>query len=240
MSDVSLRGAEPRSNLPRRISTRGRLPRALRALAMTIIPVASSCLPALAADDPAAVLSRAARFFQDGKAHEAEFVQTFTPGGFTRSRKESGTVLVQAPKSLRFQYSSPSNKLFTFDGRTARFFTPAEHQMIVRQLSDEDRAQLPLIFLESPANVARVYTLALEPPAGGGTVLLTPKSSDAEVSWIRLSLAEAGLPVGLSFQTSGGDRTEFQFKNFRTLPPRDGSDFTIRPPAGTRIVENEP
>jgi len=192
------------------------------------------------ADEPAAVLSRAARFFQDGKAHEADFVQTFTPGGFTRSRKESGTVLVQAPQKLRFQYGAPSNKLFAFDGKTARFFTPSEHQMVVRQLSDEDRAQLPLIFLESPADVARVYTLALEPSSSRGTVLLTPKSSDAEVSWIRLSLTDAGVPAGLSFQTSGGDRTEFQFKNFRTLPPRDASDFTIRPPAGTRIVENEP
>ena len=204
------------------------------------LAVASLVFPLFGAEDPAAELSKAARYFQDGKAHEADFVQSFTPGGFTKSRRESGTVLVQAPKSLRFQYSAPSNKVFTFDGRTARFFTPAEHQMIVRQLSDEDRQQLPLIFLESPAEVARAYALALEPRAGGSTILLTPKSSDAEVSWIRLSLAEAGTPVGLSFQTPGGDRTEFALKNFRALPPREAADFTVRPPAGTRIVENEP
>jgi outer membrane lipoprotein-sorting protein len=149
-------------------------------------------------------------------------------------------VVVQGPKSLRFQYADPSRKIFTFDGQTARFFTPAEHQMIVRQLSDEDRQQLPLIFLESPAEVARAYALAIEPRAAGSTILLTPKSAEAEVSWIRLSLAEVGPPVGLSFQTPGGDRTELELKNFRTLPPRDAAEFTIRPPAGTRIVENEP
>lgn len=214
--------------------------RRIRALAMIAALFVSVFASLAAAADPEAELAKAARYFQDGKAHEAEFVQTFTPGGFTRNRKEGGKVLVQAPESLRFQYVAPSNKVFCFDGKTARFFTPVEHQMIVRELTEEDRAQLPLIFLESPSDVARVYTLALESHADGATILLTPKSGDAEVSWIRLSLSETGVPVGLSFQNSGGDRTEFQFKNFRTLPPRDASDFTIRPPAGTRIVENEP
>jgi outer membrane lipoprotein-sorting protein len=190
--------------------------------------------------DPAAELSKAARYLQDGKAHQAEFVQTFTPGGFTRSRKEDGTVLLQAPEEIRFQYSAPSNKVFTFDGRTARFFTPGEHQMIVRQLSDDDRAQLPLVFLESPTELAKAYALALEPHPEGATILLTPKAPEPDVSWIRLSLSAAGTPIALSFQSAGGDRTEFQFKGFRTLPPRGAADFTIRPPAGTRIVENEP
>jgi len=208
---------------------------------MTIIATSSFCLPiSAAASDPSAELSKAARYFGDGKAHQAEFTQTFTPGGFTRGRKENGTVLVQSPENLRFQYSAPSNKLFVFDGKTARFFTPSEHQMIVRQLSDEDRAQLPLIFLESPAELAKAYALSLEPGAGTVAVLLTPKTAGGEISWIRLSLSESGAPVGLSFQNSGGDRTEFEFKNFRTVAPRGTGDFTIRPPAGTRIVENEP
>ena len=203
--------------------------------------VSSVGLAALAAaSDPASELAKAARYFQDGKAHQADFVQTFTPGGFTRSRKESGSVLLQTPENIRFQYAPPSNKIFAFDGKTARFFTPGEHQMIVRQLSDDDRAQLPLVFLESPGELAKLYSLALEAHPDGATILLTPKAAETEVSWIRLSLASSGTPTGLSFQSSGGDRTEFQFRSFRTLPPRDASNFTIRPPAGTRIVENEP
>ncbi|MGH9442207.1 MAG: LolA family protein [Thermoanaerobaculia bacterium] len=193
-----------------------------------------------AGDDPATQLAKAARYFQDGKAHEAEFVQTFTPVGFNHGQEESGTVLVQGPENLRFQYGPPSSKVFTFDGSTARFFTPGERQMIVRRLSEEDRAQLPLIFLESPAEVAKLYTLSLEPHPEGSAILLTPKSADAEVAWIRLSLSGGGAPAGLSFQGSTGDRTEFQFKDFRALPAREASDFTIHPPAGTRIVENGP
>ncbi len=112
--------------------------------------------------------------------------------------------------------------------------------MIVRPLSEEDRAQLPLIFLESPDDLGRSYTLALEPGSGSTTVLLTPRSSEGDIAWIRLSLSESGAPVGLSFQTSAGDRTEFQFQSFHATSPRTPAEFTIHPPAGTRIVANEP
>ena len=36
--------------------------------------------------DLSAELTRTAAYFRDGKAHTSEFVQTFTPSGFTKSR----------------------------------------------------------------------------------------------------------------------------------------------------------
>jgi outer membrane lipoprotein-sorting protein len=191
------------------------------------------------AGDPAAELARVSRELRDGKAHEAEFQQTYTPRGFTHANRESGTVVVQAPGNLRFQYGGPSGKVFTFDGETARFYTPAERQMVVRPLSEEDRAQLPLVFLESPSDLERSYTLALESSGETRTVLLTPKAAGGEIAWVRLTLSASGTPVRLSFETAGGDRTEFQFRNFHAAPARRPEDFSIRPPAGTRIVEND-
>jgi outer membrane lipoprotein-sorting protein len=191
------------------------------------------------AADPAAALARTARYFRDGKAHVATFVQTFTPAGFTKSRKETGELVVQAPQNLRFDYDSPK-KVFAFDGKDARFYSPADRQMTVRALSDEDRAQLPLIFLESADDLRRRNTLDLEEKSDGASILVTPKDPESEVSWIRLGVASGGEPVSLAFQSSAGDRTEFRFEGFRTETPRDASSFEIHPPAGTRIIENEP
>ncbi|HKB72581.1 MAG TPA: outer membrane lipoprotein carrier protein LolA [Thermoanaerobaculia bacterium] len=191
------------------------------------------------AADPGAELARAARYFQDGKAHVASFVQTFTPAGFTKSRKESGVLVVQAPENLRFDYESPK-KTFAFDGKVARFYSPADRQMTVRALTEDDRAQLPLIFLESADELRKRNTLDLEQGPGAASILVTPRDPDSEVSWIRLGLAADGSPASLSFQSSAGDRTEFRFEAFRTEPPRDVSAFAIHPPAGTRIIENEP
>ena len=194
---------------------------------------------AAGAADPAGELARAARYFQDGKAHRASFVQTFTPAGFSKGRRENGEIVVQAPENLRFDYESPK-KTFTFDGKVARFYSPAERQMTVRALSEEDRAQLPLVFLETAGELRKRNTLDLEEGPEGASILVTPKDASSEVSWIRLALSPDGSPAALSFQSSAGDRTEFRFQGFRTEAPLDASAFAIRPPAGTRIVENEP
>ena len=194
---------------------------------------------AAGAADPAGELARAARYFRDGKAHRASFVQTFTPAGFSKGRRESGEIVVQAPENLRFDYESPK-KTFTFDGKVARFYSPSERQMTVRALSEEDRAQLPLIFLETADDLRKRNTLDLEERPEGASILVTPKQSGSEVSWIRLALSPDGSPAALSFQSSAGDRTEFRFQGFRTEPPLDASAFAIHPPAGTRIIENEP
>ena len=208
---------------------------------MNVLP-SSLCLLAWAAAaagaDSSAPLSRTAAYFRDGKAHVSEFVQTFTPSGFTKSRRETGTVTVQAPESLRFDYDSPK-KTFTFDGHVAHFYSPADRQMTVRALSEEDRAELPLIFLETPAELARRNTVEVEPSPSGTEVLVTPRDSRSEIAWIRLSISAGGVPGGLSFQTSAGDRTEFQFRGFRAEPAKDPSVFILHPPAGTRIIENE-
>jgi len=212
------------------LNTAGRLCRAV------LVLVAAA--PAVGAD-PATELARASKYFRDGKAHRADFVQTFTPAGFTKSRRETGTVVVQAPQNLRFDYESPK-KIFTFDGKIARFYSPADRQMTVRALSDEDRAQLPLIFLQTAEELAKRNTLEVEERATGATILVTPKAPESDVSWIRLTLAADGAPAALSFQTSSGDRTDFEFHGYRTESPKDPSTFAIHPPAGTRIIENEP
>ena len=191
------------------------------------------------AADPAAQLARAGAFFRDGKAHRADFVQTFTPSGFTKSRRESGQVVVQAPENLRFDYAQPK-KTFAFDGRIARFYSPAEKQMIVKTLTEEDRAELPLIFLEPADEIARRNTLAVEAAGAATTILVTPKDPQSEVAWIRLVLSADGVPTGLAFQTSAGDRTEFEFHGFRSEKALEPETFALHPPAGTRIIENEP
>jgi outer membrane lipoprotein-sorting protein len=191
----------------------------------------------LLASDPAAELSRAARFFQDGKAHVAEFTQTYVPAGFSHGHTETGTLTVQAPENIRFEYTSPAGKIFTFDGATARFLSTSDRQMTSRRLTESERATLPLVFLESPAALARSFDLSLAegPPQA---VALKPRSGDASVTWIRLALAASGAPTALSYESSSGDRTDFRFGDFRTEAPLPASQFVLKPPPGTHVEEN--
>lgn len=208
----------------------------MRTLAAVLLLAASA---AASGADPAAELNRTAAYFRDGKAHVSEFVQTFTPAGFTKSRRETGSLIVQAPDNLRFDYESPK-KTFAFDGRVARFYSPADRQMTVRTLSAEDRAELPLVFLQTPEDLGARNTLEAEASGAGTAVLVTPRDKGSAIAWIRLLLSPGGVPLGLSFQSSAGDRTEFQFGGFRAETAKAPSAFLLHPPAGTRIIENEP
>src|SRR4249920_4218779 len=109
--------------------------RSLLALLVVFAPAPSE-MPAAAR----AALERATKLYSDGAAHAAEFVQTYTPQGFSRAKQESGTVWIQAPQRLRFEYSAPEKKVFTYDDGEGRFYSPDDRQLDVRNLSAEERA----------------------------------------------------------------------------------------------------
>lgn len=199
------------------------------------LAIASGALAA----DPAAELSRLAKSFQDGRAHTADFTQSFLAAGFTRAQKETGVLTVQAPENLRFDYHASSRKIFTFDGQTVNFYSEAEKQMVTRRISADERATLPLVFLESPEALGRAYELSAEEKGSRRDLVLKPRASGSEIVEIRLSLAPDGSPAGLSYRSASGDRTEFDFGAFRAGLPRPAADFRLQPPAGTRIVASE-
>jgi outer membrane lipoprotein-sorting protein len=190
---------------------------------------------AAGAAEPSGELARVAALLRDGRSHTADFIQKFTPAGFHQSREESGTVTLQAPENVRFDYREPQKKVFAFDGKTAAFFAPAEKQMTVRHLTPEDRGELPLIFLEAPEELGRNYTIQARSEGPVTVVDLVPRRADADVVRVRLKIS-AGLPLALEFETAGGDRTAFEFRDFRAGPPRPAAEFALRPPAGTRVV----
>ncbi|HEY6051269.1 MAG TPA: outer membrane lipoprotein carrier protein LolA, partial [Thermoanaerobaculia bacterium] len=99
-------------------------------------PAASGALSA----ESAGAFARAAARYSDGSAHACPFVQIYTPAGFTTAKRESGTLWIQAPQRLRFDYEAPEKKTFTYDGGEGRLFTPEDKQLTIQKLTPEDRA----------------------------------------------------------------------------------------------------
>jgi outer membrane lipoprotein carrier protein len=191
------------------------------------------------ADQARTLLERVASLYGDGVAHAASFTQTHTPAGFATARSESGTVWIQTPQRLRFDYSSPEKKTFTYDAGEGRLWTPEDRQLTIRKLSAEDRSRLPIVFLSDPSELERQYAITLEDgEAGGGRLLLTPRSPRPDLAWLRLSIGKDETIRGLAYQDSSGGRTEFRFEAWKKEKTRPGSDYRITGPAGTRILEN--
>jgi outer membrane lipoprotein carrier protein len=187
-----------------------------------------------------AALARAVAVYSDGSAHSCPFAQIYTPAGFTTARRESGTVILQAPQRLRFEYTQPERKIFTYDAGEGRFYSPEDRQLTVRKLSEEEKARLPIIFLTAPAELSRAYAISVEAGQGDAPtgLLFKPRAPGPELSWLRLSVDAGGRIRDLSYEDASGNRTEFQFESWRTEKPRPAADFRVTGPPGTRIVEN--
>jgi chaperone LolA len=185
-----------------------------------------------------AALSRAAAYYLGAGAHASSFVQTYTPAGFANARRESGEVWIQAPQRLRFDYSAPEKKTFTFDDGEGRFYSPEDKQLTVKKLSAEERARLPVVFLTDRAELSRDYAITLEPGEGDGDrLLLRPRAPRPELAWLRFSIGPDGAVRELSYEDEAGNRTEFRFEPWRTEKARPAADYRVTGPRGTRIVE---
>jgi outer membrane lipoprotein-sorting protein len=194
--------------------------------------------PADMPDTAAAALQRAKAHYSDGAGYQSTFVQTYTPSGFASTRRESGTVWIQARERLRFDYAAPENKVFTFDAGEGRFYSPQDKQLTVKKLTPEERVRLPLVFLSDPDELSAQYAIAIEPTAGDATrLLLSPRAKRPELSWLRLTIAPDGSVPELSYEDEGGNRTEFRFEAWRREKARPAEDFRVTGPKGTRTVE---
>jgi outer membrane lipoprotein carrier protein len=211
-----------------------------RFLLLALLPLAATPAPAPKANpDVVAALSRVAALYADGAAHAAPFAQTYTPAGFATARRETGTIWIQAPQRLRFDYTGPEKKVFTYDVGEGRLFTPEDRQLTIRKLSAEERSRLPIVFLSDPSELERQYAITLEPGDGGGSrALLTPRSPRPDLSWLRLSIAADGTIQALAHEDSSGSRSEFRFEAWRKEKPRPAADYRITGPPGTRVLEN--
>jgi outer membrane lipoprotein-sorting protein len=211
-----------------------------RFLLLALLPLTVTPAPSPTANSAVeATLSRVAALYGDGAAHSGSFAQTYTPAGFATARRETGAIWIQAPQRLRFDYAAPEKKVFTYDAGEGRLYTPEDRQLTIRKLSAEERSRLPIVFLSDPSELGRQYAITLEAGDGGESrVLLTPRSSRPDLSWLRLSIASDGTIQSLACEDSSGSRTEFRFESWRKEKPRPAPDYRITGPPGTRVLEN--
>ncbi len=188
-----------------------------------------------ASPEALALLSKAAAAYGDGSAHGAVFTQIYTPAGFATSKRESGTVWIQAPQRLRFDYAAPEKKIYTYDAGEGRFFSPEDKQLAVRKLTPDEQARLPLIFLGRPEDLAVRYDIRKD---ASGAALFKPRAADSDLAWLKVVIAATGMVDNLSYEDTAGNRSEFRFEGWKSEKPRPAADYRITGPKGTRIVEN--
>lgn len=186
----------------------------------------------------AAWSSELSRTFPAMAGQKADFTHSFTPRGFTKAQVEKGSVVFGAPPMMRWSYLAPDEKLFVFDGKTSWLYSRDDQQVTVNQLTEEEKKDLPFLFLTDAKKVSAYYRIRER--ASGIFVITTLKALDskAAVQEITLTFSSADYRIRkLEYRDRQGNKTVFEFSGFQ--PSRTTADtFRFLPPAGVDVVRN--
>ena len=163
----------------------------------------------------------------------AEFVQKFLPKGFKKEKLERGKVVFGTLPAMRWAYADPEKKEFVFDGTTSWLWVPADRQVTVHELTQEERAALPFFALSDPARIAKQFSLA----RSGRTTTLKARDRKAMLLEIMVEASGDGRLSRLRYLDSQGNATTFEFSRFAAAPT-EPETFTFVPPPGADVVRN--
>jgi len=182
--------------------------------------------------------SELSKTFPSMAGQQADFIHSFTPKGFTKAQIEKGSVVFGTPPMMRWSYMAPEEKLFVFDGTTSWLYSKGDQQVTVNQLTDEQRRNLPFLFLPDSEKVGNHYRIRER--ASGIFVITTLKALDKEaaVQEIKATFSSSDYLIRkLEYLDRQGNRTVFEFNAFR--PAKTTADtFRFKPPAGVDVVRN--
>jgi outer membrane lipoprotein carrier protein len=172
----------------------------------------------------------------------ADFTQT-TEGGVLRRKPvtERGKLFVKKPGRMRWNYTSPEEKVFVSDGRQIQLYVPADKQVIVSELPSDDRATSAVLFLMGRGNLTRDFNVSY---GQGGTadtyvLRLDPKTRQAEYDWLQLTVDRRSLQIKeLTAGDQPGGRSTFTFTNFKENPGVADKTFVFSAPRGTEVVKS--
>jgi outer membrane lipoprotein-sorting protein len=186
--------------------------------------------------DAPALLRAIVGTYRARPAFSMTFVQSYAPAGFPDASPETGTLTIQAPASLRFDYDGPEGKVYTFDGSAARQYVAADAQIVLKTLTPAEKARLPLLFLQPAEEVLDRFAAVAKTGENGLVELALAPRADADLKSVVVLATPAGEVKRLVVLDGEGNRTTFTFTNLAPRKKRPASDFALVPPKGTRVV----
>jgi outer membrane lipoprotein carrier protein len=183
---------------------------------------------------------RVDRHYNQLHSLKAGFTESYQ--GLGMQRTESGTLLLLKPGRMRWDYNSPTGKLFLLDGKYAWFYSPGEPQVQRMQAKELDDLRSPLRFLLGHTELEKeMDSLALAPAAGGRFALTgQPKGQEKRVSRLALTVTADGTIEAIEIEEADGALTRFTFTGETPNAAIPAEQFRFIPPTGVPVVDAAP
>ncbi len=162
--------------------------------------------------------------------------------GLGMRRQESGTLLLQKPGRMRWDYTSPAGKIFVLDGKYAWFYSqgdPHVQRIAAKQLDD---LRSPLRFLLGHTELEKELNQITLAPAANGEFTLTgqPKGLEKRVKHFALTVTADGAITSIEIEETDGAITRFTFTGEQANAPIAPNTFKFTPPVGIPVVDSLP
>jgi outer membrane lipoprotein carrier protein len=171
---------------------------------------------------------------------KAGFTESYS--GLGVQRTESGTLLLQKPGRMRWDYSTPAGKVFLLDGKFAWFYSTGDPQVQRMKAKELDDLRSPLRFLLGHTELEKeMNSLTLAPAADGQFTLSgVPKGEENRVARLSLTVRPDGAITGIEIEETDGALTRFTFTNETANAPAPPNAFHFVAPAGVPVVDSMP
>ena len=210
-------------------------------LKLRVVLLAASICTASSDVDVYSLASAVDNHYNHLRTLQCEFTETYT--GLGTDRTESGTLWLKKPGKMRWEYRSPSEKVFVSDGKTAWFYVPGEQQVRKTEVKKLDDLRSPLGFLLGKTRLEKeLHGLSFAPdltPLIPGNVILrgAPESMADRVSQVLLEITPEYAISRISVQAMDGSTTEYRLSGQKEDIPLLDSMFEFKIPPGAEVIE---
>ncbi|MCY3930788.1 MAG: outer membrane lipoprotein carrier protein LolA [Acidobacteria bacterium] len=200
------------------------------ALAAVVAAALIAAPPAPAVDDPWQVVDDFRRALDSSGPLSAGFVQTFVPFGFAPEdgETERGSLAIDLPGCLRWDYDPPFEKAFLLCGRTVHHWNPAETVGQRYDLSEQPAPGLDF-FLLTTSDLRDRYEAELDTAEGNRLrLVLRPLEPSEDVALVQVVIDEDQRLRELTYHDAQRNENRFVVGDYRSGAPPG----RFEPPAG--------
>jgi outer membrane lipoprotein carrier protein len=162
--------------------------------------------------------------------------------GLGISRSESGTLYLQKPGRMKWDYSSPAGKIFLLDGKYAWFWSRGAAQVQRLEAKRLDDLRSPLRFLLGHTELEKEFVSLKASTGSDGQYVLTgvPKGQENRIQAVTFQVTPAGAITGISIEETDGAVTRFTFSGEQPNAQIPDGTFRFTPPMGVPVVDTLP
>ncbi|MBX7193097.1 MAG: outer membrane lipoprotein carrier protein LolA [Sandaracinaceae bacterium] len=192
------------------------------------------------------VAARVQAFYEQTRTVEARFQQHFWIQAHGRTISSRGTIVIQRPGRIRFDYAQPRGKVVVSTPAGFTYYEPGDDGGAGQFMrGNVDGASAALGFLTGTSDLARDFRFSLRASSAGGpehtdALELRPRRADPHYRRIVLYVSNDASTLGVvrrvSIEDPDGNWNRFDFSGFQFNRDVNASTFEFQPPSGAREI----